>query len=114
MSTMSAVATGPRFLVVLQVEAFKLRRSLALLLAGVAPSLVVAFLFFNLLRLEKAAPWPMALQGSAAIWAFFMLPMSVTALTALPTPNTRRAAGSTCVPCRCRPGSCTPPSCCAC
>ena len=28
-------------------------------------------------------PWEMALQTSAAIWAFFMLPMSVTALTAL-------------------------------
>lgn len=31
----------------------------------------------------NAMPWPMMLQMSAAIWAFFMLPMSVTALTAL-------------------------------
>jgi ABC-2 type transport system permease protein len=80
---MSSIVLAPSFLSVLLVEAFKLRRSLALLLASVAPGLVAGFLFFNLLRLEKAAPWPIALQGSTAIWAFFMLPMSVTALTAL-------------------------------
>ena len=80
---MPAVIERPGFQVVLLVEAFKLRRSLALLLAAIAPTLVAVFVFFNLLRLEKPAPWAMALQGSAAIWAFFMLPMSVTALTAL-------------------------------
>ena len=72
-----------RFATALAVEAFKLRRSLALLLAAVAPLLIAVFVFFNLLRLGKAAPWAMTLQLSAAIWAFFMLPMSVTALTAL-------------------------------
>ena len=72
-----------RFATALAVEAFKLRRSLALLLAAVAPLLIAVFVFFNLLRLGKAAPWAMTLQMSAAIWAFFMLPMSVTALTAL-------------------------------
>ncbi len=72
-----------RFATALAVEALKLRRSLALLLAAVAPLLIAVFVFFNLLRLEKAAPWAMSLQSSAAIWAFFMLPMSVTALTAL-------------------------------
>ena len=72
-----------RFATALAVEAFKLRRSLALLLAAVAPLLIAVFVFFNLLRLGKAAPWAMALQMSAAFWAFFMLPMSVTALTAL-------------------------------
>jgi lantibiotic transport system permease protein len=71
------------FTAVLAVELIKLRRSLALLLATVAPALVAVFLFFNLLRMEKPGPWAMALQSSAAIWAFFMLPMSVTALTAL-------------------------------
>lgn len=71
------------FSAVLIVELIKLRRSLALLLAAVAPALVAVFLFFNLLRMEKPGPWAMALQSSAAIWAFFMLPMSVTALTAL-------------------------------
>jgi ABC-2 type transport system permease protein len=73
----------PSFLTALAVEAYKLRRSLALVLAAVAPLLIAVFLFFNLLRLGKPMPWAMPLQSSAAIWAFFMLPMSVTALTAL-------------------------------
>ena len=72
-----------RFTTALAVEAHKLRRSLALLLAAVAPLLIAVFVFFNLLRVDKAAPWAMTLQMSAAFWAFFMLPMSVTALTAL-------------------------------
>jgi ABC-2 type transport system permease protein len=74
---------APRFATALAVEAYKLRRSLALLLAVVAPLLIAFFLFFNLLRMKQPMPWEMALQTSAAIWAFFMLPMSVTALTAL-------------------------------
>lgn len=74
---------APRFATALAVEAYKLRRSLALWLAAIAPLLIATFAFFNLLRLEKAAPWTMTLQSCAAIWAFFMLPMSVTALTAL-------------------------------
>ena len=74
---------SPRFTTALAVEAYKLRRSLALLLAAVAPLLIAVFVFFNLLRMHKAMPWQMTLQSSAAIWAFFMLPMSVTALTAL-------------------------------
>ena len=73
----------PRFSTALAVEAYKLRRSLALLLAAVAPLLIAVFLFFNMLRLEKANPREMSLHSSAGIWAFFMLPMSVTALTAL-------------------------------
>lgn len=76
-------ATPARFATALAVEAYKLRRSLALLLAAVAPLLIAVFVFFNLMRFEKATPWTMTLYSSAAIWAFFMLPMSVTALTAL-------------------------------
>jgi ABC-2 type transport system permease protein len=76
-------AASPRFATALAVEAFKLRRSLALLLAAVAPLLIAVFVFFNLLRVDKPASWEVTLQTSAAIWAFFMLPMSVTALTAL-------------------------------
>ena len=68
---------------VLSVEARKLNRSLASLLALAAPTLIAIFLFFNMLRGEKPPSWEMLLQGSTAIWAFFMLPMSVTALTAL-------------------------------
>ncbi|MDI1253076.1 ABC transporter permease [Thermomonas sp.] len=74
---------SPRFTTALAVEAYKLRRSLALLLAVVAPLPIAVFVFFNLLRMDKAMTWQMTLQSSAAIWAFFMLPMSVTALTAL-------------------------------
>lgn len=68
---------------ILSVEARKLNRSLVLLLAVTAPALVAIFAFFNLLRFDDPRPWDLWLQGSAAIWAFFMLPMSVTAITAL-------------------------------
>jgi ABC-2 type transport system permease protein len=68
---------------ILFVEARKLNRSLAALLAVAAPSLIAIFVFFNLLRGDKGMPWEMWLQSSVGVWAFFMLPMSVTALTAL-------------------------------
>ncbi|MDR7231289.1 ABC-2 type transport system permease protein [Caulobacter sp. BE264] len=70
-------------LAVLSVEVRKLNRSLAAVLAIAAPTLIAIFLFFNLLRGKKAPPWEMCLQMSGTVWAFFMLPMSVTALTAL-------------------------------
>lgn len=70
-------------LTVLSVEARKLNRSLAALLAVAAPSLIAVFAFFMLLRADKPEPWEMWLGSAAGIWAFFMLPMSVTALTAL-------------------------------
>lgn len=65
------------------VEARKLNRSLAALLAVAAPSLIAVFTFFNLLRGKAPQPWDMWMLGASGIWAFFMLPMSVTALTAL-------------------------------
>lgn len=74
---------SPRFGTALAVEAFKLRRSLVLVLALVGPLLIAVFVFFNLLRIGKPAPWDMTLLSAAGIWAFFMLPMCVTALTAL-------------------------------
>ena len=70
-------------LAVLSVEIRKLNRSLAAVLSLAAPSLIALFMFFTLLRGKKAAPWEMFLQASTGIWAYFMLPMSVTALTAL-------------------------------
>ena len=70
-------------LAVLSVEVRKLNRSLALLLALAAPSLIGIFVFFNMLRGKAPMPWEMWLGSSTGIWAFFMLPMSVTALTAL-------------------------------
>lgn len=70
-------------LAVLSVEIRKLNRSLALLLALAAPTLIGIFAFFNVSRFEEAQPWSQWLTTSVGIWAFFMLPMSVTALTAL-------------------------------
>ena len=70
-------------LTALSVEARKLNRSLAAVLAIAAPSLIAVFAFFNVLRMDEVQPWEMWLQSALAIWAFFMLPMSVTALTAL-------------------------------
>lgn len=75
--------SSPRFVTALTVEAYKLRRSLALLLVAIAPTLIAVFIFFSILRQERAVTWAQSLQSAAAIWAFFMLPMSVTALTAL-------------------------------
>lgn len=65
------------------VEARKLNRSLAAVLAVAAPSLIAIFAFFNMLRGEEPSAWDMWMVSACGIWAFFMLPMSVTALTAL-------------------------------
>jgi ABC-2 type transport system permease protein len=70
-------------LAVLSVEARKLNRSLAALLAVAAPTLIAVFGFFMLLRSTRAQPWDMWMTSAAAVWAYFMLPMSITALTAL-------------------------------
>jgi hypothetical protein len=70
-------------LAVLSVEARKLNRSLAALLAVAAPALIAVFGFFMLLRSDRAQPWDMWMTNAAGVWAFFMMPMSVTALTAL-------------------------------
>ncbi|SFS49715.1 ABC transporter permease [Brevundimonas viscosa] len=70
-------------LAVLSVEIRKLNRSLAALLAVAAPTLIAVFVFFNMLRGKQPAPWDMWMTSAMGIWAFFMLPMSVTALTAL-------------------------------
>lgn len=68
---------------VLAVEFRKLNRSLALLLAIVAPALIAVFTFFLMLRDSAPKPYDSWLISGEGIWAFFMLPMSVTALTAL-------------------------------
>lgn len=73
----------PSLQVALFVENQKLKRSLALLLAAIIPLLIAVFLFSNLLRDQHPHPWDMWMQRAAAIWAFFMLPMGVTALTTL-------------------------------
>jgi ABC-2 type transport system permease protein len=75
--------TASPFFAPLFVEARKLNRSLAALLAVAAPSLIAIFTFFNMLRGKAPQPWDMWMVSACGIWAFFMLPMSVTALTAL-------------------------------
>jgi ABC-2 type transport system permease protein len=71
------------FFAPLAVEARKLNRSLAALLAVAAPALIAIVLFFLILRAKQASPWDMWMMNAAAVWAFFMMPMSVTALAAL-------------------------------
>ena len=64
-------------------ELLKLRRSLALMLCLAAPSCVV---ILNLLMaLERDGPVDMPMFGiaAAALWAFAMLPLTVTALSVL-------------------------------
>ncbi len=70
-------------LAVLSIELRKLNRSLAAVLAVAAPSLIAVFGFFMVLRGTRAQPWDMWMVSAIGIWAYFMLPMSVTALTAL-------------------------------
>jgi lantibiotic transport system permease protein len=70
-------------LAALSVEIAKLNRSLAAMLAVAAPGLIGLFAFLMQTRMDKPMSWPDLLGNASAIWAFFMLPMSVTALTAL-------------------------------
>jgi ABC-2 type transport system permease protein len=70
-------------LTVLNVEIRKLNRSLALLPALAGPGLIAVFAFFMALRGKASQPWDMWMGMGTGIWAYFMLPMTVTALTAL-------------------------------
>lgn len=70
-------------LTVLGVEISKLNRSLAALLAVAGPGLIGILQFFTALRVERVQTWDMYMRGGLGIWAFFMMPMCVTALTAL-------------------------------
>jgi hypothetical protein len=71
-------------LAVLSVEARKLNRSLAALLAVAAPALIAVFGFFMLLRRGQAqALVAVDDRRPPASGPIFMMPMSVTALTAL-------------------------------
>lgn len=67
----------------LRTELTKLNRSLAVLLALAAPALVALFLLLSGLQDGRQTAWEDWARSASGIWAFFMLPMSVTALTAL-------------------------------
>lgn len=64
------------------VELRKLKGSLALTLAMVAPTLVATFLGLLCLR-HKVMSWPEAMEGTTGLWSFFVLPMTITALATL-------------------------------
>ncbi|HYJ52287.1 MAG TPA: ABC transporter permease [Allosphingosinicella sp.] len=64
-------------------EILKLRRSLALLLCAAAPFMVALLAGAMLMNRDDPAPWAMFQVNCAALWSFFMLPMTVTALTVL-------------------------------
>jgi len=67
----------------LAVEMIKLRRSLVLLLCAAAPMFVAVLVLLIGLDQDKAMPWTMLTTSGSALWAYFMLPMTVTALTVL-------------------------------
>ena len=69
--------------VAIRVEGMKLRRSLVVALGFAAPALIGAFTLANVVRAERAIPWIEWLSGAMTIWAFFLLPLSVTALCVL-------------------------------
>lgn len=70
-------------LAVIHSEFAKLKRSLALLLCAAAPAMVALLSAVILMEREETADWAMFAISSAAMWSFFMLPMTVTALTVL-------------------------------
>lgn len=67
----------------LQTEIIKLRRSLILLLILGVPLMMLVMLTMMLVSDKSASDWPRFVMTGSAIWAFFLLPMSATALTAL-------------------------------
>lgn len=67
-------------LAAIYVEFLKLKRSLALLLCVGAPSCVGAFAGMFLLVNDKPRSWAEFLQEGVAVWAYFMLPLTITAL----------------------------------
>lgn len=64
-------------------ECAKLRRSLVLLLCVAAPAMVALISMLALVRGARTGAWAMFSIQASAIWAYFMLPMAVTALTVL-------------------------------
>jgi ABC-2 type transport system permease protein len=67
----------------LRVEMMKLNRSLALLLCATAPTFVALLGFLMVVDRKTPGEWAQFTGGGAGMWATFMLPMTVTALTVL-------------------------------
>jgi lantibiotic transport system permease protein len=70
-------------LTLVRTEFLKLRRSLALSLCLAAPACVAGFAALALLTAAGDKRWERFLDEGLAMWSFFMLPMTVTALTVL-------------------------------
>ncbi len=64
-------------------ELMKLRRSLVVLLCVAAPSMVALLAAMMLSDRQDSSSWAVFATGAAGLWAYFMLPMTVTALTVL-------------------------------
>ena len=67
----------------LSAELLKLRHSLVLLVTFAAPLCVLAFAAIALATRTAEVTWERYLDEGLAMWSFFMLPMSVTAVTTL-------------------------------
>lgn len=67
----------------LAAEAIKLKRSLALLVTAAAPATLCFFAAAALAMRPAGTHWERFLDEGLAMWSFFMLPMSVTAVTML-------------------------------
>jgi ABC-2 type transport system permease protein len=66
----------------IMIEYAKLKRTLAVTLCLVAPSLASALLMLICLK-SPGTPWTGVIMNVTAIWAFFVLPMTLAALSAL-------------------------------
>lgn len=64
-------------------ETLKLRRSLVLLLAAAPPTMLGLMLLAMLLTGNGADRWDQLALSGAAMWAYLLMPLTVTALTAL-------------------------------
>lgn len=67
----------------LQAEVAKLRRSLVLLLMAAVPAMVLIMLTMMRVSGNAAPDWERHSLTGAAIWAYLLLPLTATALTAL-------------------------------
>jgi ABC-2 type transport system permease protein len=64
------------------VELRKLKGSLVVVLCLAAPSLVAGLLILILMR-RPNLDWKEVMEGSTGLWSFFMLPMTIAAISAL-------------------------------
>ncbi|HEV2121505.1 MAG TPA: ABC transporter permease [Chloroflexota bacterium] len=65
------------------IEVMKLKRSYAALLCAASPALVAVLTVLITLAQDEPSPWMSVINGVAEMWSYFMLPMSITALTVL-------------------------------